>query len=52
MTLFTYNSNFNSVLCFMDCFLHEGSKVVYRVALSILQQNQGNFRHPFGFPNL
>jgi len=40
MTIFCYNSDFDCVLKIWDCFLSEGIKIVYRVALSLLQSHE------------
>merc|ERR1719499_2418414 len=40
MTIFCYNSNFDCVLKIWDVFLNEGVKIVYRVALALLQNHE------------
>lgn len=40
MTIFCYNSDFDCVLKIWDCFLSEGIKIVYRIALSLLQSHE------------
>jgi hypothetical protein len=41
ITIFTYNFPFSVVVRIWDCFLLEGWKVVFRVALGLLKRHEG-----------
>ena len=41
ITIFTYNFPFSVVVRIWDCFLLEGWKVVFRVALGLLKHHEG-----------